>query len=262
MIHKRFNFLQQGGFPLSTDVLDFMQDAYSELCSAIVGMIGSNMVIVAGVEAGADGSFSDGWIAYHSQLLPFRASEGIYLNITRGTSNEIFEDGTVKTIRYSTSLGAVYRDTGIAISDLPRISSIKKISDEIKVLDSMGKKIINLEQFVKEYNTRDYNYITGSGWSLRYKEVGVMYEMSAVFSKSGIDIPKRMGLTGFPSTGSSHFYAVAIAEDGSGSLPCTVSFIETTNDRAMVELLAAGADPNKLYHIQISGNVPKKIIIA
>lgn len=72
--YKRFDFTQQGGFPMNQQRLEFMQEAYAGLAEVIAQNLGNN-VIAAGVDIPVNGNtVTDGWIVVNNQLMPFIGS--------------------------------------------------------------------------------------------------------------------------------------------------------------------------------------------
>jgi hypothetical protein len=96
MIHKTIDFTQNGGIPFNQDILKRMQDSYEDIGEAIVKLTGGNMIL-SGVVSSQDG-WSDGWIVYNGQLLPFIASTGRFLEIVEETVSLLFEDGLQKPV--------------------------------------------------------------------------------------------------------------------------------------------------------------------
>ena len=96
MIHKTIDFSQNGGMPFNQDILQRMQNSYADISEAIAKLTGGNMIL-SGVISSQEG-WSDGWIVYNGELLPFVASTGNYLEIIEESVSLLFGDGLQKPV--------------------------------------------------------------------------------------------------------------------------------------------------------------------
>jgi len=93
---NKFDFNQIGGFPLSTNILDGMQTAYS-LFNAL-GEIAGNFAIISGCNINGS-TVSDGVVYINGEVLPFRGGLlGSNVIISEDTENRVFESGENKTV--------------------------------------------------------------------------------------------------------------------------------------------------------------------
>lgn len=94
----KFNFNQTGGFPLTTDILNAMQQAYNIFNS--LGSLAGNYTIISGcVETG--NNVSAGVVYINGELLPFKGGAKISkVKIVEVTEQAGFEDGTKKTVLF------------------------------------------------------------------------------------------------------------------------------------------------------------------
>ena len=105
------NFNQTGGFPLSTNILANMQEAYS-LFNAL-GYLAGELAIISGCVV-TGGDVSDGVVFIGGEVLPFRGgTQTDFVIIRDEAANRTFEDGSSKPVdhvRYATfgSGGAQY----------------------------------------------------------------------------------------------------------------------------------------------------------
>lgn len=88
---KRFDFTQMGGFPLTQDRLEWMQDGYITAINALAGLAGgTNPLSLDGVELTAGswttgGTVSDGWVWHPTLgLMPFIG--GVFTTTTMGVA--------------------------------------------------------------------------------------------------------------------------------------------------------------------------------
>ena len=90
------NVNQTGGFPLTTDVLSYMQNAY-KIFNAMSGISG-DLVILSGCEI-VGNTVSDGVVAIEGEIYPFQGTTlGSHVFIKEVNTSKIFEDGSQKTV--------------------------------------------------------------------------------------------------------------------------------------------------------------------
>jgi|GEM_PF-936957 len=101
-MNQRIDFAQLGGFGLTQNALDFMQQSYRNAFGALANFIG-NYVIISGVvvNAGA-GTVSDGWISYNGELMPF-VGGGLSAGVTVIETGAVvpFQTGGPKTVKFT-----------------------------------------------------------------------------------------------------------------------------------------------------------------
>jgi hypothetical protein len=111
---KAIDFTHAGGFPLTQDELDYLQQAYTECINALAVMGGTGPTIITGMEVSVSGGITtanDGWFFYNGEMIRF--TSGSYgtlapgdvplVNITPVATNLIYNDGS--------SYGAVLNKT-------------------------------------------------------------------------------------------------------------------------------------------------------
>lgn len=100
---NNLNLNQTGGLPLSTNILEAMQTAYSVLNA--FGNMAGNLAIISGCDITGN-NVSDGAVFIDGELLEFRGSAlGVNVIIRSDFENENFENGTSKAVietRYAT----------------------------------------------------------------------------------------------------------------------------------------------------------------
>ena len=133
MLHKRFDFTRPGGFPLTQDVLDYMQNGYSEAIQALVGVLGDNMILSGAAYNGT--CFMDGWVINNGEVLPFVGGTASFSGNPNSVSISVFEtsellvfDGnTPKAVKFSrfVGLGAGGQNPK-TLADLKSVATHKK----------------------------------------------------------------------------------------------------------------------------------------
>ncbi|EFS97096.1 hypothetical protein HMPREF1977_1586 [Capnocytophaga ochracea F0287] len=90
------NVNQTGGFPLTTNVLSYMQNAY-KIFNAMSGISG-DLIILSGCEV-VGNTVSDGVVAIEGEIYPFQGTTlGSHVFIKEVNTSKIFEDGSQKTV--------------------------------------------------------------------------------------------------------------------------------------------------------------------
>ena len=99
---KSIDFSKNGGFPLSQDILAFLQTSYTEAIQVLASLCGDKTIISGVVVTGTN--VSDGWIVYGGQLIRFVGGNvaanvaitttGTALNFKNGISNTVINENT------------------------------------------------------------------------------------------------------------------------------------------------------------------------
>ncbi len=100
---NKINFNQTGGFPLDTDILAFMQNAYQIFNS--LGELAGNLSILKGCEVTGI-NVASGYVYINGEVLPFRGGNSSQQVVIKEERRSLpFEDGEnkeVETVRYAT----------------------------------------------------------------------------------------------------------------------------------------------------------------
>ncbi|MEN5434081.1 hypothetical protein ABE545_10600 [Sphingobacterium faecium] len=129
---NKVNFQQVAGFPLSTDVLNFVQTSYSQLAS-LTGLGGKDYIL-SGCEVNA-GNVSDGTVVINGEILPFKGGPKLArLIIEEIVENKKFKDGSSKPVFY-TRVAKMAAAGGIMDFD-----SLKQVPNLLAIKDSIYKQ--------------------------------------------------------------------------------------------------------------------------
>lgn len=99
---NKLNFSNTGGFPLDTNILAFMQDAY-DLLNAL-GELAGDLTILKGCTV-TGSTVSDGVVYINGEVLAFKGGSGTQVIIKEDVTELPFEDGfnkEVEKVRYAT----------------------------------------------------------------------------------------------------------------------------------------------------------------
>ena len=213
-MNKRIDFTQQGGFPLTQEILAFMQEGYSGLSDAIAAVVGNN-TIISGVELLND-SFTNGWIVYNNELIPFVGGSGnsVYFKVFTTETPLVFEDGANKTVKFD-KYAAVAAD-GTKLDSLIRVSSIGN--------NRHGYSTGRDSQYGMYYDLKYQRLPTGLlvGGLVQYGTISVPNSGRFVLPKGIIDIEK-------PDDSGKRAYCIAkilTAPIGTSWGICLVEFLE------------------------------------
>ena len=121
---NKLNFSNTGGFPLDTNILAFMQDAY-DLLNAL-GELAGDLTILKGCTV-TGSVVSDGVVYINGEVLAFKGGSGTQVIIKEDVTELPFEDGfskEVEKVRYAT-FGVA--STTYEWADFVRISPMKVV---------------------------------------------------------------------------------------------------------------------------------------
>ena len=126
---NRYNFLQTGGFPLETDTLNGMQNAYS-IFNAL-GQLAGNLTIISGcVVAGS--TVSDGVVFINGELYRFIGGTAqTDVRIIQDTTTKIWENGEENDWQYDRHVTFASGAGSIPWADFTRLSSLKNLQSRI-----------------------------------------------------------------------------------------------------------------------------------
>lgn len=102
---KAIDFTHAGGFPLTQDELDYLQEAYTECINAMGLMGGNGPALINGMGVTVSGgttTIADGWFFYNGEMIKFNSGsyttippgDVVLVNITPTATNLIYNDGS------------------------------------------------------------------------------------------------------------------------------------------------------------------------
>ncbi len=123
--------IKEGGFPLNTDTLEFMQSAYSKSIKALAAIGGDNYILIGCEELGQ--GFRDGFVVINGELLPFKG--GTYrdfVRIVESSDTAFYGDEKEKDTYYSrwVEFGTQIGANPIAWASLFRIRNLQTIDKD------------------------------------------------------------------------------------------------------------------------------------
>jgi microcystin-dependent protein len=155
--------LFSGGFPLTVDRLNFLQDTYSKAISQVTKMAGSGNLIIDGLildDTVTPSQVSSGVIVIDGEILEFRSSDynntvSIYEEVVNVPYNEDLNQDTILDLKAADTVRFAICGTGGASSFL--YSSLTRVSNLIQLMPKVGDVKMIL---------RDYDAVEDIGWAL------------------------------------------------------------------------------------------------
>ena len=152
---NKINVQQTGGFPLETDTLNAMQNAYDIFNS--LGNIIAPLAIVKGCEV-VGTTVANGIVYIDGEILEFRGGQAAATVIIREeTKNKNFENGENKIVyrtRFAT-FGSSVQTTNFNWSDFHRPRTIKQIEEVLNdktVFEKLVERVSKLEVFARPFS--------------------------------------------------------------------------------------------------------------
>ncbi|MDY3343783.1 hypothetical protein PG326_00745 [Riemerella anatipestifer] len=147
---NKLNFNQTGGFPLSTNILDAMQTAYS-IFNKLGGLAG-NLAIISGCEVSGN-SVADGVVYINGELLEFKGGTlGTNVIIREETESRVFEDGSNKAVifkRYAT-FGSSTPDQTYRWENFKRVKNLPQMDEEKAAKKELNEKVNEINKLISD----------------------------------------------------------------------------------------------------------------
>ena len=143
------NVNQTGGFPLTTDVLSYMQNAY-KIFNAMSGISG-DLIILSRCEV-VGNTVSDGVVAIEGEVYPFQGTTlGSHVFIKEVNTSKIFEDGSQKTVLVEKVATFGSSTKSYPWTNFKRVLSNRQIEEKSFTEEtSLLKRLEKLEERVKK----------------------------------------------------------------------------------------------------------------
>ncbi|MDO5106590.1 hypothetical protein [Capnocytophaga sp.] len=145
----RLIFNQTGGFPLTTDILNALQNAYA-VFNSISGLSG-NLAILSGCEARGN-NISDGFVVIGNEVFPFKGGTALAdsrVVVKEEIETKLFEDGTSKGVIVKKIATFGNGTTTYNWADFKRIKNLQDINNQsFESENSLLKRLEKLERRV------------------------------------------------------------------------------------------------------------------
>ena len=133
---KSIDFSKNGGFPLSQDRLDYMQQSYTEAIEVLAKICGDKTILNGVIVTGA--TVSDGWIIYNGQLIKFvGGSLAAKVVISNPGTTLDFKNGITNTVIYETTASC-------ALVGAFNFSDLQPIETTINIQTALNNLIANV----------------------------------------------------------------------------------------------------------------------
>jgi microcystin-dependent protein len=234
-----------GGFPMTTETLEFLQNSYAKPIEALTNLTGDGVILEGIIDTA--GTLSAGYLIKDKEIIPFVSSAtGATIYIQEHTTQvpynvDVDNDGNLDrkdayVTRYATTTAVVAGDTVIssfAFSSLTRLAETRQpigsgilwfdplnIPKFYRVMDGTGGTVngapaIDLrDRFIKMAGSEN---VAGTSGGSRTKTLAVANLPSHTHTTPAISLGKTFGTKGARSDGGNDYLATNDA-DGSGSL--------------------------------------------
>jgi len=120
MFHK-IDFTQLGGFPLTQNTMAFIQESYNNVLEA-VSFIAGQYIILSGLTQTSPNVYSDGWVTYNGEIIPFDGGTGqSNVSIVETAQTNTFRNGNVFPVLFNKKV--IFNASGsIPFSNFSRLS--------------------------------------------------------------------------------------------------------------------------------------------
>ena len=101
MMNKRIDFSHLGGFPLTQETLDFLQQSYTGAFEAIAKLAGNFSILTGCEEVGLN--INNGWIVYNNEIIPLvggAKGDGSIL-LVDAVDSRVFDNATTHDVLYT-----------------------------------------------------------------------------------------------------------------------------------------------------------------
>ena len=147
---NKINFNQTGGFPLSTNILDAMQSAYSLFNH--LGSLAGELVIISGCVITGN-TVSDGAVYINGELLEFKGgSISTNVVIKEETESRVFEDGATKPVifkKYAT-FGSSLPEKTFTWAEFKRFENLLNLTEKKAEKTELYKSIKRIEKLEEQ----------------------------------------------------------------------------------------------------------------
>jgi hypothetical protein len=211
MLHKRFDFTQDGGFPLTQEVLNYIQQSYTEALQAATMFLGDNFILTGAAFNGT--AFTNGWVVYNGEILPFVGGSGSFsgspisqiISVFEAPTNLIFADNTAKPVqiyRYvSLGNGGENAKTIGGLMGIPTYKKFSQILFKSGVIDlTAGSGAINISLGQNIDVTKLNPVVSMQGWNSASPDKKTVFSVQNIsFTKGSVQLGSLFFLTVQPN---------------------------------------------------------------
>lgn len=123
---NRIDLTKTGGILRTQDLLNFLQQSYSQPLAAIAAALGDNVIVTGVTDLGAN--YSDGWVVIAGELLPFVGGlKAANIVVQETVAQEQYFDGSLKDAYY-TRTAQCSGSGGTPVTSFIRIDQIKSLT--------------------------------------------------------------------------------------------------------------------------------------
>jgi len=128
-MYKRIDYSKNGGFPVTQDTLDFMQQSYRDAIGGIVASLGGYVILSGVQDLGT--TYSDGWVIYNGEFVKFAGGlKAVNVALEEISANETFNDDAENAV-YFTKQAKCVAFGGVAFSSFVRMKPASEIVNNL-----------------------------------------------------------------------------------------------------------------------------------
>lgn len=143
-MYHNIDFTQLGGFPLTQDTMEFLQESYNNVLGVLTGIAGK-YIIITGLTETTPNNFTNGWVILDGEIVPFIGGLGQpSVVVTQTTENYTFRDSTVHPVIIQRVAGFA-ASGGVPFSSFIRLSltGLKTYIDQVNVAAAAAQTTAN-----------------------------------------------------------------------------------------------------------------------
>lgn len=156
------NFNNNGGLPLTQDILKFQQESYSDALAALAAMCGNKAILSGCIVSGGGTIVGNGWISYNGEIVKFVGGTiATQVKITETFTPLIFEDTTTHDV-YSEKIAQCVLVGDFDFADLKPVHELSNMW----VPGDVKEKFCDAAYIAANFDGSGYGINRDAGWRI------------------------------------------------------------------------------------------------
>jgi microcystin-dependent protein len=143
-MYHSIDFTELGGFPLTQDTMEFLQESYNDVFGVLTGIAGK-YIILTGVTEVTPNNYSNGWLIIDGEIVPFIGGLGQpSIIVDQTTENYTFRNNIIRPVIIQ-RVARFALSGGTAFSSFNRLSltSLKTYIDNVNTIANNAQTTAN-----------------------------------------------------------------------------------------------------------------------